>query len=93
MKMTKGHFSILGKEINKIINTDLIDKYETGQFHRSGDVNDLNKRFRWDLYWLIPTSERRKIEFDEEKWEYNDYTSDHIDTALRKIVPKITRRY
>lgn len=61
------------------LDTDLIrDSYRAGRFPRSAGVRDINKRYRWDLfyaargYMVLPDG--------------HDLTDAHIDTALRRIV-------
>lgn len=45
-------------------------------------VRDLDKRFRWDLFWQLPDSFTR--DWINEVYEYaND---NHVDTLLRQIV-------
>ena len=57
----------------------LRDAYRAGDFPRADAVRDLDKRYRWDLFWsarawsLVPDG-------------VNDA---HIDTALRAIVPTL----
>ena len=95
MKMKTEHYNDLSQAIQERINEDqtpsIITLYETGQFPRSDRVKDLNKRFRWDLFWFVMKrrSNSITIEFDNLKY-LNDI---HIDTALRKIVPQIIRQY
>jgi len=60
--------------------------YETGQFPRSEMVKDLQKRFVWDILFSA-----KQYDFINELYKYmNDI---HIETALRKICPKVERKY
>jgi len=52
------------------------DRYRRGDFPRAEVTNDLNMRYRWDLFWA---AKGREVLPD-------DVNSDHIDTALRRIV-------
>lgn len=61
-------------------------QYIAGDFPRADRVKDLNKRFRWDLLWMGDGATRRAW-FDRVYKYAND---DHIDTALRSIVPVLT---
>lgn len=61
----------------------LIDVYAHGIFPRAQSVKDLNKRFRWDLFYAAI---RKNVELGDKFREFND---NHIDTALRAIVPEI----
>lgn len=87
MKMHDKDFIELKKQINSTLdNSDrdkVIDNYETGKFYRSDRVKVLQIRFCWDLFWA---SNRASLNLD--------YLLDsHIETALKKIVPTITKRY
>jgi hypothetical protein len=44
-------------------------------------VRDIDVRYRWDLFWAADGMQALNA----------DYTDDHIDTALRTIVPALTR--
>ena len=54
-------------------------RYCTGYFARSVDVKDLDKRYRWDLFWQ--TGAAAVVD--------RACTDAHIDTALRAIVPAL----
>jgi len=60
--------------------------YEQGQFPRADQVKDLQKRFVWDI--LFST---KQYNFINEL--YNYMNDSHIETALRKICPKVERKY
>lgn len=54
------------------------------------NVEDYKKRFRWDLWWSIPTIEREKIISDSiprDQWVggYPDINDSHIETLLKKV--------
>jgi hypothetical protein len=54
------------------------DAYRRGDFPRADAVRDLDKRYRWDLYWAAGSW---RI------WDLPDAITDaHIDTALRTVV-------
>lgn len=57
------------------------DAYRAGNFPRAEVCKDLNMRFRWDLFWAVPTEVRSK--FFELAGDVKDT---HIDTVLRSIV-------
>ena len=59
-------------------------QYLAGDFPRAELVKDLDKRYRWDLYWLVrPTLDTALT--DVLGWS-NDAC---LDTALRKCVPAL----
>jgi len=60
--------------------------YEQGQFPRADKVKDLQKRFVWDVLFAS-----KQYDFINELYTYmND---SHIETALKKICPKVERKY
>ena len=62
--------------------------YRTGKVHKAAVTKDMNKRYRWDLFF-IGEGHRRPHE-PTVKWMcdvlYTYLNDDHIDTALRSIV-------
>jgi hypothetical protein len=61
------------------------DKYRRLDFPRADRCKDLNQRYRWDLVWMIQPEDRNQL-FKELHEYLND---DHVDTALKKIVPPL----
>ena len=62
--------------------------YEKGKFPRADNVNDLNKRFRWDIFWLVNNATPFGDELDRE-----GLSQAHIDTFLKSVIPAIERKY
>ena len=60
--------------------------YLSGEFPRADKVKDLDKRYRWDLFYEA----RRAVGFDALDF-VSDYTMDHLDTALRCVVARLTK--
>jgi hypothetical protein len=91
MKITKEHYSKLESIIKEIIDNSgginfVVEQYETGKFARSEKVKDLQTRFVWDVY-----STSKDWDFKNALYDYlND---SHIETALKRILPKVTRKY
>lgn len=56
--------------------------YREGRFPRADRVKDLDKRYRWDLFW----DTRGALGVVGER----DLLDSHIDTALRRIVPALS---
>lgn len=55
--------------------------YREGRFPRAELVQDLDTRYRWDLFHATKCRELVGL---------GEVTSAHIDTALRRIVPKLS---
>lgn len=84
MKMTPAHYESLRTAIEPLDTADRREAYRTGDFPRAEEVTDLNVRYRWDLFWAVTGFEL--LPRDVHGCIYN---SDHIDTALRKIIPAL----
>lgn len=61
------------------------ENYRLGLYPRSEYTKDVNKRYRWDLFWAARGS-KVIIENDDTNVVITDA---HIDTALRAIVPAL----
>lgn len=82
MKIKKHHLEFMQIKINQLLNNnpDLINQYETGQFRHSDRVQDLQKRFCFDVMFHAGLT----------SYVCND---DNIYTELKSICPKIERKY
>lgn len=81
MKVTAEHLALLKAAIEPADTEERRERYRKGEFPRADRVQDLDKRYRWDLAW-----ETKALQplFDE-----GDYKDAHLDTALRTIVPAL----
>lgn len=90
MKITQKDLDLMEKEINKFWLTNdkekVVTAYETGNFPRSDKVKDLQKRFCWDLFYYA-----RLERFSHDR--FKGLNDEHLFTALRKICPKVERKY
>lgn len=92
MKIKSEHYEYLDTQIARLLDAHgrkkVIDAYETGNFLNSDRVQDLQKRFCFDLLYAIP---------DGSRWVcdnlYSYMNDDNIYTALKKICPKVERRF
>ena len=89
MKMTISHYETL-----RVLIAGLLEKhpdtplhYSNGNFARANAVSDLNKRYRWDLFYHATRFERGYRD------ELTYLQNSHIDTALRNIVSPIERNF
>lgn len=53
------------------------ERYRAGDFPRADAVQDLDRRYRWDLFWA---AEAWRLVADA------GYSDAHTDTALRRMV-------
>ncbi len=85
MKVTDKHFQILQDAISVHDTETVREQYRKGEFARADVTKDLNKRYRWDLYWYAVRVANYNGQMPMP--DHNDgYTMDHLDTALRRIV-------
>ena len=80
MKATAADIAVLKSAIEPLDTPERRAQYLAGDFVRSELVKDLDKRYRWDLFWAA--------------WETGvfevlvlDWSDNHVDTALRHVVP------
>jgi hypothetical protein len=91
MKITNEHLEYMRAGIDKLLagkaKAKAVFYYEHGMFERSEDVKDLQKRFCFDLIRSAGLS----MFICNELYNYLD--DSHIYTALKRICPKVTRKY
>jgi len=92
MKIKKEHFDHLQTSINQVLDKyndqgQLVAEYEQGLFPRSEKTKDLQRRFCFDLLYGAGLT---KFVCDE---LYSYLNDDHIYTALKTIVPSVSRNY
>lgn len=63
-------------------------RYLEGDFARPGLVKNLNRRYRWDLFYDA-VNEQRYVELLGCQAAVVVLTDAHIETALRGIVPEV----
>ena len=85
MKVTPEHLAALRAAIQPIDDTAGRALYLAGDFPNAHLVQDLNKRYRWDCMWAIEREIR--VPLIDEIYKYAD--DNHLDTALRAIVPPL----
>jgi hypothetical protein len=80
MKMRQSDLHILQSAIRVHDTPERRARYLAGDFKGAERTKDINKRYRWDLCWLV--------RLEPEDWTrlYAYLNDDHIDTALRSIV-------
>jgi hypothetical protein len=91
MKIKPADFDAIKEKINAFFDKHgkdyLIAKYESGDFPRYENVKNLQTRFNFDLFHYSGALSA----VVNSVYEYaND---EHIATALKKICPKVTKRY
>lgn len=77
MRVTPEQLEAMRQRIARLDTEPIRQAYRDGMFPRAGLVKDLDKRYRWDLFYASKASEVTRD---------SDLTMAHIDTALRKIV-------
>lgn len=83
MRVTPEHLEILRAAIVPQDSEYWRDRYRRRDFHRADEVKDLDKRYRWDLYYAAVREGHTLPDSTD------NYNMNHIDTALRAIVPPL----
>jgi hypothetical protein len=83
MKVTTEHLEQMRTAIEQWDTPEIRQSYIDGKFARADAVKDLDMRYRWDLYWHCV---RKGSSMPDSTCGYN---TNHIDTALRAIVPAL----
>jgi len=81
MKIDKDTLEALRGLIAPLDTATVRERYRTGNFPRADRVTDLDTRYRFDLFYAV----KGYRVFPEGA----EFTTDHIDTALRRIVPPL----
>jgi len=81
MKVTPEHLAMIREAVAPLDTEDTRARYRAGEFPRAAAVQDLNKRYRWDV--LHASSSRNGLIRTLYAAGYNDA---HIYTALRAVV-------
>ncbi len=81
MKMPADLFNSLKTACDPFNTDENRQAYREGRFPRADRVKDLNKRFRWDVFYAS--------RFDSRPLYAADLHDEHIDTALRAIIPTL----
>lgn len=85
MKINGQHFDALAAAVSTYDTDERREAYRNGDFPRADLVRDLDKRYRWDTFWLAFNG----------GYNLNNLcvatrcNNAHIDTALRRIVPAL----
>jgi len=89
MKIKKEHFNYLKSEIEVVLAKypNVAQEYEQGQFPRAERVKNLQERFNFDLFYAARLSRWAT----DNLYTYMDDT--HLSTALKRICPKVERKY
>ncbi len=83
MKVSPEHLEQMREVIVPLDLEEHRTRYRSGDIARFDAVQDINKRYRWDLYWYAA---RLGHTMPDSIFGYN---MNHIDTALRAIVPPL----
>lgn len=83
MRVTGVDIATLTEALRPLDTPARRDAYRAGKFPRADKVRDLDKRYRWDLYWAAVRAGNSLPD------STHGYSDAHIDTALRRIVPAL----
>lgn len=81
MKITPAHLAALRERVSPLDTAERRECYRSGDFPRAELVKDLDKRYRWDLFYAGTAGDWSLVT------AIYTYANDtHLDTALRSIV-------
>lgn len=83
MKVSVREYEALKERLGPLDTEEARQAYRDGRFPRAELVHDLNKRYRWDLFYFA-----EGYKCLDEGYSGN-YNGDHIYTALRHIIPNL----
>ena len=87
MKIKPEHIAHMKAELDQFDVPAIATAYDLGRFPRSDQVNDLQTRFVFDMFYAAGLA----------TWKCNTLTygvnDSHIKTALNSILPAVTRKY
>lgn len=86
MRVTPEQVEALRAAIAPYDTPETRQAYREGRFPRADAVKDLDMRYRWDLFHA---AKARTLLDTSLGGADEGLTSDHIDTALRRIVPPL----
>lgn len=69
--------------VNQLNTTANRRRYIAGDFPRADKCKDVNKRFRWDILWAIPSRIRQPIHEQARELGGNDK---HLDSLLKSMI-------
>lgn len=78
MKVPVGQLEKLRALVALYDTSEVRAAYVAGEFPRAELVKDLDKRYRWDLFYAARRSDPDLL---------SGFSMAHIDTALRHVVP------
>lgn len=85
MKATQEQRQFVERAVAQVDNAERRNRYIVGDYPRAGHTKDINKRYRWDTYYLA--IDRGLITYDT----LRDLQDSHIDTVLRQVIPTLTK--
>jgi len=80
VKVSPDHLTALSSAIVPLDTRELRDRYRARDIPRGELVKDIDRRYRWDLFWMAVRAGNSLPD------STNGYNDAHIDTALRHIV-------
>lgn len=81
MRVTTSDLARIAAAVTPLDTVELRATYRARDIPRGELVKDIDKRYRWDLFWTAGGMELIA--------GGGSYTDAHIDTALRHVVPAL----
>lgn len=85
MKIKPEHLNVIETAVAPFDTAERRQRYIDGDIPHAEYVKDLDKRYRWDLFWLGWGEFNELREFQAQSYAHG-INDNHVDTALRSIV-------
>lgn len=86
MKIKPEHVETIKGFVQPLDTPERRQRYISRDFPNAEHVKDIDKRYRWDLFYANPASAPFACDV---LYKYSH--DEHIDTALRSIVPELQK--
>jgi hypothetical protein len=84
VKVTPEHLAEIRDAVTPLDTEEWRERYRQRAILRADQVKDIDKRYRWDLYYAAARDSEGGLPDST-----NGYNMNHIDTALRAVVPPL----
>jgi len=87
MKFPADKLDTLRDWVEELDTEEVREHYRAGNYPRADRTKDVDKRYRWDLWWAALG--RNDQDYSWRDGWLSDLLDSHIDTALRAVVPPL----
>jgi hypothetical protein len=92
LKITSEHLQVLKNAVEPRDTPENRARYLAGNFPNAARTLDKDKRYRWDLLWASGLKIGDGVGVPGDLNLYAYLNDDHIDSALRQLVPPLVAK-